>query len=81
MSSESRHRQGDCNLLAPQLLKWMDGMFGSIKFLLCSEKRKATWLPCTFLTADFTGPLGRCGEGVFTEGCSNDKELKNSLEI
>ena len=54
-------------------------MFGSIKFLLCRQRgREAAWLPCAFLTADFTGPLGRCGEEVFT---SDDKELENSLEI
>ena len=32
--------RGDCNLLAPQSLQWMDGMFGAIKFLLCREREK-----------------------------------------
>lgn len=41
-SFQSLRREGDCNLLAPQLLKWMDGMFGSIKFLLCREKGKGS---------------------------------------
>lgn len=40
---ESRHstERGDCNLLPPQLLKWMDGVFGSIKFLLCREGKES----------------------------------------
>lgn len=62
------------------LLKWMDGAFGSIKFLLRGEEGKQPGCRAHSSKLTLLVRRGRNSKEAFTKGYGDDRERRNSLQ-